>query len=128
PEVRFLRVTITAARDGAANSTLILHYVGDGPTADGLVFACIEVPDNLTRRNLTASTFDRLSGSAKTTASLALMKSRKHGGYYRFLPVRCDHNRDHYHRQQLSVGTLNGSSGLWCTGWRRNAFASISIR
>jgi hypothetical protein len=33
-----------------------------------------------------------------------------------------------FHRLPLSVGTFNGSGGLWRTGWRRTAFASVSIR
>src|SRR5262249_28024088 len=59
---------------------------------------------------------------------LALRESRTHGGNYRFLSIRCDCNCDHFHRLPLSVGTFNGSGGLWRTGWRRTAFASVSIR
>jgi hypothetical protein len=40
------------------------------------------------------------------------MEGRTHGGNYRFLPVRCDCNRDHFRRLPLSVGTFNGSGGL----------------
>jgi hypothetical protein len=29
---------------------------------------------------------------------------------------------------RFCVGTFNGSGGLWRTGWRRTAFASVSIR
>src|SRR5262249_8293930 len=67
---------------------------------------------------------------AKTTQvrGLALRESRTHGGNYRFLSIRCDCNCDHFHRLPLSVGTLNGSGGLWRTGWRRTALASVSIR
>src|SRR5262249_42230836 len=67
---------------------------------------------------------------AKTTQvrGLALRESRTHGGNYRFLSIRCDCNCDHFHRLPLSVGTLNGSGGLWLPGWRRTAWASLSIR
>jgi len=55
---------------------------------------------------------------------MALRESRAHGGNYRFLSIRCDCNCDHFHRLPLSVGTFNGSGGLWRTGWRRTPFAS----
>src|SRR5215813_10134422 len=49
-------------------------------------------------------------------------------GNYRFLSIRCDCNWDHFHRLPLSVGTFNGSGGLWPTGWGRTAFTSVFIR
>src|SRR5215471_1877020 len=105
------------ATDSLASNRLLCSLVSEGP-------------GNLTRGNLTAWTFDRLSGPAKTTQvrGLALRESRTHGGNYRFLSIRCDCNCDHFHRLPLSVGTCNGSGGLWRTGWRRTAFASVSIR
>src|SRR6516164_8752492 len=45
--------------------------------------------------------------------NMALRESRAHGGNYRFLSIRCDCNCDHFHRLPLSVGTFNGSGGLW---------------